>query len=88
VGSRCRNPWRRESFWPGRGIAGSGSNTLAVPENITLVPLPPCSPECTPVERIRLFLHERFPSLAGIMRLSEFPGPALFIGMLSERYQA
>jgi hypothetical protein len=39
------------------------SNALDVPDNITLVPLPPYSPECNPVERIWLFLRERFLSL-------------------------
>jgi transposase len=33
---------------------------LAVPDNITLVPLPPCSPELNPVERVWLYLRERF----------------------------
>jgi DDE superfamily endonuclease len=36
---------------------------LAVPANITLVPLPPYSPELNPVERIWLYLRERFLSL-------------------------
>ncbi|CCG42717.1 transposase [Magnetospirillum molischianum] len=39
------------------------SATLAVPGNITLVPLPPYSPESNPVERIWLYLRERFLSL-------------------------
>jgi transposase len=33
---------------------------LAVPDNITLLPLPPCSPELNPVERVWLYLRERF----------------------------
>jgi transposase len=33
---------------------------LAVPANLTLVPLPPYSPELNPVERVRLYLRERF----------------------------
>jgi len=37
-----------------------GSNALAVPANVTLVPLPPYSPELNPVERIWLYLKERF----------------------------
>jgi len=37
-----------------------GSNDLAVPANITLVPLPPYSPELNPVERVWLYLKERF----------------------------
>jgi transposase len=37
-----------------------GSNALAVPANVTLVPLPAYSPELNPVERVWLFLKERF----------------------------
>ena len=37
-----------------------GSKALAVPANITLVPLPPYSPELNPVERVWLHLKERF----------------------------
>jgi transposase len=33
---------------------------LAVPDNITLLPLPACSPELNPVERVWLYLRERF----------------------------
>ncbi len=40
-----------------------GSNDLAVPANVTLVPLPPYSPELNPVERVWLYLKERFLSL-------------------------
>lgn len=36
------------------------SRPLVVPENITLVPLPPYSPELNPVERVWLYLRERF----------------------------
>ena len=36
------------------------SSRLAVPDNITLLPLPACSPELNPVERIWLYLRERF----------------------------
>ncbi len=39
------------------------SRSLAVPDNITLVPLPPYSPELNPVERVWLYLRERFLSL-------------------------
>lgn len=42
--------------------ARHGANSLFVPDNITLVPLPPYSPELNPVERVWLFLRERFPS--------------------------
>ena len=37
-----------------------GANALAVPANITLVPLPSYSPELNPVERVWLYLKERF----------------------------
>jgi hypothetical protein len=37
-----------------------GSGRLAVPANITLLPLPPYSPELNPVERVGLYLRERF----------------------------
>jgi transposase len=37
-----------------------GSNGLRVPANVTLVPLPPYSPELNPVERVWLYLKERF----------------------------
>jgi transposase len=37
-----------------------GSNALAVPANVTLVPPPPYSPELNPVERVWLYLKGRF----------------------------
>jgi transposase len=37
-----------------------GAHALNVPANITLVPLPPYSPELNPVERIWLHLKARF----------------------------
>lgn len=37
-----------------------GSKRLAVPSNITLLPLPSYSPELNPVERVWLYLKERF----------------------------
>ncbi len=37
-----------------------GARALVVPDNITLVPLPPYSPELNPVERLRLYLRERY----------------------------
>ena len=40
-----------------------GARALAVPANVTLVPLPPYSPELDPVERVWLHLRERFLSL-------------------------
>ena len=36
------------------------ANDLVVPDNISLVPLPPYSPELNPVERVWLYLKERF----------------------------
>jgi len=35
------------------------SGNLSVPENVTLVPLPPYSPELNPGERVWLYLRER-----------------------------
>lgn len=37
-----------------------GSRALVVPKNITLLPLPPYAPELNPVERVWLYLKERF----------------------------
>jgi transposase len=37
-----------------------GAKALIVPANITFVPLPPYSPELNPVERVWLYLKERF----------------------------
>ena len=37
-----------------------GSGSLVVPENITLIALPAYSPELNPVERVWLYLKERF----------------------------
>ena len=37
-----------------------GSGLLVVPENITLIALPAYSPELNPVERVWLYLKERF----------------------------
>jgi hypothetical protein len=37
-----------------------GANDLKVPASITLLPLPPRSPELNPVERLWLYLKERF----------------------------
>ena len=45
------------------GAGWHGARALTVPPNITLVPLPPYSPELNPVERIWLYLRERFLSL-------------------------
>jgi hypothetical protein len=45
------------------GAGWHSGKTLRVPENITLVPLPPYSPELNPVERVWLYLKERFLSM-------------------------
>ncbi len=42
-----------QASWHGRAA-------LQVPDNITLLPLPPYSPELNPVERVWLYLRERF----------------------------
>jgi len=47
-------------------LDGAGWHQLRqadIPANITLVPLPPYSPELNPVERVWLYLRERFLSL-------------------------
>lgn len=43
-------------------LDGAGWHTakhLRVPDNVTLVRLPPCAPELNPVERVWLYLRER-----------------------------
>jgi transposase len=45
------------------GAGWHGARGLVVPANVTLVPLPPYSPELNPVERVWLYLRERFLSL-------------------------
>lgn len=37
-----------------------GAKALRIPDNITLVPLPPYAPELNPVERVWLHLRERY----------------------------
>ena len=37
-----------------------GAHAPRIPGDITRVPLPPCSPELSPLERVRLHLRERF----------------------------
>jgi transposase len=37
-----------------------GARSLVVPDGVTLVPLPPYAPELNPVERVWLYLRERF----------------------------
>ena len=45
------------------GAGWHDPRALRVPDNITLIELPPYSPELNPVERIWLYLRERFLSL-------------------------
>jgi hypothetical protein len=45
------------------GAGWHGARALAVPANVTLVQLPPYSPELNPVERVWLYLRERFLAL-------------------------
>ena len=33
-----------------------------MPDNVTLIPRPPYAPELNPVERVWLYMRERFPS--------------------------
>jgi transposase len=42
------------------GAGWHASHDLAVPANVTLVRLPPYSPELNPVERVWLHLRERY----------------------------
>jgi transposase len=45
------------------GAGWHSSKSIRLPSNITLVPLPPYSPGLNPVERVWLYLKERFLSL-------------------------
>lgn len=45
------------------GAGWHNGKALRVPTNITLVPLPPYSPELNPVERVWLYLKQRFLSM-------------------------
>ena len=45
-----------------------GASALAVPPNVTLVPVPRWSPRCNPMERAWLSLRERFLSLCVLGR--------------------
>jgi hypothetical protein len=45
------------------GAGWHGANALVVPESVTLVPLPPYSPQLNPMERVWLYLRERYLSL-------------------------
>lgn len=42
------------------GAGWHHAKALKIPANLTLVPLPPYAPELNPVERVWLFLRERF----------------------------
>jgi transposase len=42
------------------GAGWHDQRALQLLDNLTLVPLPPCSPELNPVERVWLYLRERF----------------------------
>ena len=44
-------------------IGWHDERALTVPDNVTLALLPPYSPELNPVERVWLYLRERFLSL-------------------------
>lgn len=48
------------------GAGWHDERALTVPQNVTLVPLPPYSPELNPVERVWLYLRERFLSLRAL----------------------
>ena len=41
------------------GAGWHAGRDLAVPHNVTLLPLPPYSPELNPLERVWLYLRER-----------------------------
>jgi len=45
------------------GAGWHDQRAITVPDNLTLVALPPYSPEINPVERVWLYLRERFLSL-------------------------
>lgn len=64
------------------GAGWHGSNALVIPANVTLVPLPPYSPESNPVERIWLYLRERF------LSLQVFPDQSAIIDACSNAWNA
>lgn len=45
------------------GAGSLGAKAPTAPPNVTLAPLPPCSPQFNPMERVWLHLRERFLSL-------------------------
>src|SRR4051812_30654275 len=58
---RCRtapDPHSRAN--PAQSAGWHTSLALRVPDNVTLVPLPPYAPELKPVERVWLYMRERF----------------------------
>ena len=48
------------------GAGWHDPRALCLPDNLTLVPLPSYSPELNPVERVWLYLRERFLSLRAL----------------------
>jgi hypothetical protein len=49
------------------GVGWHAAKALAVAPNVTLLPLPPCSPQIDPMERVWLYLRQRFLSLRILM---------------------
>ena len=47
-------------IWDQAGPDLSGSKTLKIPRNITLIPLPPYSPELNPVENLWHYLRSHY----------------------------
>jgi len=64
------------------GAGWHGSGALLVPENVTLAPLPPYSPQCNPVERVWLFIRER------LMSLRYFPDQAAIVDACCHAWNA
>lgn len=64
------------------GAGWHASKSLIIPDNVTLVPLPPYSPECNPVERVWLFLREK------LMSLRVFPDQAAIIDACCDAWNA
>lgn len=64
------------------GAGWHASNALKVPNNVSLVSLPPYSPECNPVERVWLYLRERF------LSLQVFPDQAAIVQACCDAWNA
>lgn len=64
------------------GAGWHSSKSLVVPDTVTLLPLPPYSPQCNPVERIWLFLRE------SLMSLRVFPDQAAIIDACCHAWNA